>query len=116
MLPDDRNAAYLWDMYEASRWIVSFMQGVNFTQYRTDKKLQSAVERQLEILGEAANHISEGFQKEHPKIPWRQIIGLRNLIVHEYGDVKIERIWKIASVNIVELMNIIEILIPPIED
>jgi uncharacterized protein with HEPN domain len=47
--------------------------------------IQSAVERQLEIIGEAARRVSEAFQQKHPEIPWRSIIGQRNVLAHQYG-------------------------------
>ncbi|MCI0519830.1 MAG: DUF86 domain-containing protein [Chloroflexi bacterium] len=68
MPPDERDHAYLWDMREAARWIRAFLTGIVFTQYEADKKLQSAVERQLEIIGEAARRVSPDFQQEHPEI------------------------------------------------
>jgi uncharacterized protein with HEPN domain len=96
MMPSERNAAYLWDMLTAASLIVDFIQGETYESFMRDKKLQSAVERQLEILGEAARYISTEFRQAHPEIPWRSIVGLRNILVHEYGEVKIDRVWLVA--------------------
>ncbi len=106
MPPLDRDLAYLWDMRQAAGWIASFMRGVSFVGYSNDKKLQSAVERQLEILGEAAGRVSAEFRQAHPEIPWRQMIGLRNILIHEYGEVKADRVWEIATTGIDQLIDL----------
>ena len=64
----DREQAYLWDMQKAAREIISFMKDVKFAQFENNKLLRSAVERQLLIIGEAANHISPQFRSKHPEI------------------------------------------------
>jgi uncharacterized protein with HEPN domain len=110
---DERNLAYLWDMREAARLTTQFLQGTTFARFESDQLLQSAVERQLEILGEAARRVTLEFQQSHPKIPWRSIIGLRNILIHDYGEVKLDRLWLIASQRIPELVGILDSLIPP---
>lgn len=92
MPPDDRDAALLWDMREAARDIVTFMQGVEFAHFSTNKILRFAVERQLLVIGEAAKRISEDLKNAHPEIPWRAIVAQRNLLAHEYGEILVERI------------------------
>ena len=87
MQPNERDAAYLWDMLEAARNIIKMVSGQNLSGYENDLVLRSAIERQVEILGEAANHVSSELQNKHPQIPWRQIIGQRNILAHEYKDV-----------------------------
>ena len=59
--------------------------------------LRGAVERHLEIIGEAANRVSPDFQANHPEIPWRRIIAQRHVIAHEYGEIKHELIWKVVN-------------------
>ncbi len=78
--------------------------------------IQSAVERQLEIIGEAARRITPEFQHSHPEIPWRGIIGLRNILAHEYGEVRLDRVWQIASTRIPELVELLDRLIPPLDE
>ena len=65
--------------------------------------LRFAVERQLLVLGEAANHISENLKKTNPQIPWIEIIGQRNIVAHEYGEILTERIWKVVKEEIPQL-------------
>ena len=68
---DDR--AYLWDMLTAAQAVMAFVQGKTLDDYLDDLMLRSAVERQVEILGEAARRVSPAFQDLHPEIPWRII-------------------------------------------
>jgi len=116
MKAQDRNFAFLWDMREAALLVVDFLSGIPYAAYESDKLLQSAVERQLEIIGEAAHHVTVEFQQAHSEISWRSIIGLRNILIHEYGDVRIDRVWMVATDHIPELINQLTPLIPPVED
>lgn len=113
MRPEERDAAYLWDMLDAARLIEGFTTGVRFEQYMDDRKLQLAVERALEIIGEAARRVSEEFKDSHPEIPWRAIIAQRNVLAHEYGEIKQDRIWRVVLSHIPELISQVEPIIPP---
>ncbi|MGE5343380.1 MAG: DUF86 domain-containing protein [Candidatus Omnitrophota bacterium] len=109
--PEDRNAAYVWDMFEAARNVTQFISGMGIDEYLKDRKLQLAIERSLEIIGEAAKNISTEYQRCYPDIPWRKIISQRNVIAHEYGEIKQERIWTVASLNVPELVQQLEPLL-----
>ncbi len=113
MSPEDRDPAYLWDMLDAAQAIGQFTGGVTVDEYERNLMIRSAVERQLEILGEAARRVSEAFKKTHPEIPWRQIVGLRNILAHEYGDINQQRIWLIISDSIPALIGGLRGLLPP---
>jgi len=111
MEPETKDAAYLWDMLQAARDILDFTAGMSFEQFSKDKKTRFAVERQLLAIGEAANHLSESLQNEHAEIPWRQVIGQRNVLAHEYGEILVERIWLVAKDNIPKLLEVLEKLL-----
>jgi len=113
MPPDARDPAYLWDMLDAALAIQDFTSDATFHSYADNKMMRSAVERQLEILGEAARRISTAFKEEHPEIGWRQIVGLRNVLAHEYGDIRQERIWQIVSRDLPALIEQLNPLVPP---
>jgi uncharacterized protein with HEPN domain len=113
MRPEDRDAAYLWDIVDAAKTIVEFTKGANLGSFLIDRKLQAAVEREIEIIGEAARKISEAFKSRHPGVPWRAMIAQRNVLAHEYGEVQQERIWVLAAERIPELILQIEPLMPP---
>ena len=78
-----------------------------------DRKLQLAVERAFEIIGEAARLVSPTFKANHAEVPWKVIIGQRNVLAHEYGEINQERIWLVASRRIPELIELLEPLLPP---
>ena len=109
---DERDQAYLWDMLEAAKEITAFLKGIRYDDFVRSKMIRSAVERQLMIVGEAAKRVSEEFQEKHPEIPWRQIIGQRNVLAHEYGDIKVERVWAAATINVPALLKALESLVP----
>ncbi len=109
---DKRQLAYVWDIHEAAREIHSFMQGVKFIEFEKNKTLRYAVERQLLVIGEAASHLSPQFRKQHPEIPWAQIITLRNILAHEYGDTLINHVWLAATKSVPELLPALKRLLP----
>jgi uncharacterized protein with HEPN domain len=99
MQPNERDLGYLWDMLEPSKNAQEFTSGSTYHQYLKDKKMKLAVERAVEIIGEAASKLTQQFRDDHPEIPWRTIINQRHIIVHEYGDLEDELIWKVATEN-----------------
>jgi uncharacterized protein with HEPN domain len=113
MRPEQRDPGYVWDMLDAARSVREFTTGIPQDEYLRDRKLQLAVERALEIIGEAARLVSPTFRAAHPGIPWQQIIGQRNVLAHEYGEINQERIWQVASRDVPELIRLLEPLLPP---
>jgi len=114
MRVEDRDAAYLWDMLESAQLIRRFIGEKNLDEYLRDKMLQSAVERKVEIIGEAARKISDAFKKSHPEIPWKSIIAQRNVMVHDYGEIKQDRVWVVATKHVPRLISQINPLLPPL--
>ena len=108
MQPDQRDTAYLWDMLDAARTVEQMTSDQDFTQYSNDRRTQLAVERSLEIIGEAAGRVSDLFRSAHSEILWRQIIGQRNVLIHEYGEIKQERIWKVVVENVPQLIELLK--------
>ena len=113
MQPEERDWAYLWDMREATRDVLEFTEGITYDHFCRDKVVRYAVERRIEVIGEAAHHVSETFKAQPPDIPWRRIIGQRNILAHEYGEILVERIWCTAKESLPELVELLNQLIPP---
>jgi uncharacterized protein with HEPN domain len=115
MRDEERDSAHLWDMLDAARAVVRFSEGLSVRQFLSDDRetVRLAVERKLEILGEAARRVSPAFREEHPEIPWRETVGLRNLISHEYDKVNYQEIFRIARQRIPELVERLVPLVPP---
>ncbi|MDQ2795392.1 MAG: DUF86 domain-containing protein, partial [Bacteroidota bacterium] len=87
-------------MLEAVKAIGQFMTGHSLSDFLANKLLQSAVERQFEILGEAASHVSTPTQTAWPNIDWREAKSFRNLIAHEYFRVDYATIWHVTQVTL----------------
>ena len=96
MSPEDRNLGYVWDIYDACSEAIEFMNKVDYASYERNKMLRSAIERKLEIIGEAAKNISIDFRGRYEEVAWSRAIGLRNILAHEYGAVRHEIIYAIA--------------------
>ncbi len=91
MRPEERDPAHLWDMIEAARAIMDFTKDLTLEEFlgggREMTIMRLAVEREMEVLGEAARRVSSPFRSEHAEIPWKETVGLRNVISHEYDKV-----------------------------
>jgi uncharacterized protein with HEPN domain len=93
MQANNRDAGSLWDMVNAIHRIQEFTTNLTYEAYLDSVLIQSAVERQLEILGEAARRLSDEFRQAHLEIDWRRIIGLRNILIHRYDEIRQQTIW-----------------------
>jgi uncharacterized protein with HEPN domain len=113
MPAEGRDPSYLWDMLDAARTVQSIVAGMSQEQFLASRIAQLAVERALEIVGEAARRVSDKFKAEHPEIPWRDMIGLRNVVSHQYDDVRHDVLFNIAVSDVPALIQKLEPLIPP---
>jgi len=75
--------------------------------------VQLAVERCVEIIGEAACRLSDGFKASRPEIPWARIVGQRNVLAHEYREVQLERLWRVVREQLPALVASLEAELPP---
>ncbi len=109
---DERDIGYLWDILEAAREIAAFVEGRRYFDLTSDRMLRLGVERNLEIIGEAARRVSTGSREEHPEIPWARMISQGNVIAQEYGDIRLEWMWTVATERVPELIRLLELLVP----
>jgi uncharacterized protein with HEPN domain len=113
MPPSPADQAFLWDMLEAARSIRTLVAGMTFEQFQADRRTYRAVERELEIMGEAARGVSDATRAAHPGIPWISIIGQRNVLAHEYGRIRYDLLWETVTHRLPELVSQLEGLLPP---
>ncbi|MBK8267172.1 MAG: DUF86 domain-containing protein [Planctomycetes bacterium] len=106
------DASFLRDMLAAAQAVVSFTKDRTLEQYSADLLLRSAVERQIEIIGEAARAVSSAFKAEHPDIPWAKIMRQRHVLAHHYGEIEDERMWRVATIHIPILIGQLQPLSP----
>jgi uncharacterized protein with HEPN domain len=81
------------------------------TIFEREELVQTWVVHHLQIIGEAASKISEGFQDEHPQIPWSKIIGMRNILVHDYFGIDIDIVWQVIKKDLPQLAETINRLL-----
>lgn len=114
MRPEERDAAYLWNLVDAGRQIQEFTAAITFNEYVDHQLLPSAVERQFEKMGEAARKVSVSLREQHPEISWREIVGLRNILTHRYYAVDDAQIWTIIRDKLPPVLEAVGKLIPPL--
>lgn len=98
----------LLHILEAINYIETFVESRIRDDLYSDPMLRFAVERQLEIIGEAANHLSENIKTDNPEIEWRKVTAFRNFIIHEYFGVDLELVWDIVINKIPPLKLVVE--------
>jgi uncharacterized protein with HEPN domain len=93
------------DIHEALERITEYVAGLDQSSWQNDRKTIDAVIRNLEIIGEAAIHVPSDVQEQNMDIPWHQMKGMRNLLIHEYFGVDIEVLWKTIQEDIPPLLS-----------
>jgi uncharacterized protein with HEPN domain len=88
------------DIMESIEAILSYTQGVTEEAFLANREKSDAVIRNIEVIGEAAGILSETFQEKHPEIPWHQMVGMRNRLIHGYFGVSLKIIWQVVVVDL----------------
>ena|ERR1035437_1253477 len=96
-------AHYLWDIIDAVDAIDRFIAGKNIDQFAGDEILRSAVHAKLIIAGEAVTQLSDSLTGKYPLVPWQQIRGFRNVVIHGYFKIDWDIIWGAATKDAPEL-------------
>ncbi len=106
-----RDKAYLLDILDAAKLAVEYVGNMSIDEFIEDIRCQDAVIRRLEIIGEAARRISDTTKSDHPEVPWFEMVGMRNVVIHEYDDVDIIVIWDTIKKDIPSLISAINKII-----
>jgi len=102
-----RDVAYLQDIQESARLALSYLADSDPHAFAEDTQLQDAVIRRLEIIGEAARRVSEETRAAHPALPWRQMIGMRNQVIHMYDGVDLHVVWSTVRDDLPALLELL---------
>ncbi|MEO1289706.1 MAG: DUF86 domain-containing protein [Chloroflexota bacterium] len=104
-------ALYL-DMLLACGKILRFTVGLSKADFEANELIQSAVLREIQVIGEAARMVSDESKKTHNNIEWRQISGMRNRVIHEYFAIRLDIVWLAVTDDIPTLIDKLRDLIP----
>ncbi len=113
-MPRDHES--LIDLERAIRRSLRYASGVNRADLETNDEKVSARLYQITIIGEATKRLSSDFRQQHPEIPWREIAGMRDVIVHEYDQLDLDLVWDVIQIKLPELLPLLAALLPPSED
>lgn len=112
-----RDEVVLLDVYRAGRHALAFVEGVPDAEaFGRDLKTRSAVLHQLLVLGEAVKRLSSAFRDAHPGVPWRQMAGLRDVLIHAYDIVDEVAVWHVLQRELPDVLTRIAPLLPPAEE
>lgn len=94
------NDIYIQDIQKAIDKIEGYLKDIDFAGFEQEEMCHDAVIRQLEIIGEAANKLSQEFAKQNPDFPLKEAITMRNFLIHAYDDVDLTVVWKTIQEDI----------------
>lgn len=110
-----RDDAYLLDILIAARRARRFLEDLTWEEFVDSELHQDAVMRPLAIIGEAARQVSQETRDAHPELPWPQMVGMRNRLIHEYFRVDLATVWETVKNDLPPLIAALERLVPPEE-
>ena len=111
MKHDDQ--VYVVHMLETARKAAGKVSDLRLEQFLEDENLHLACVHLVQVIGEAASRVSAETRETHPTVPWRQVIGMRHRVVHDYLAVDLEIVWKVVTSDIESLIVALEQIVPP---
>jgi len=111
MKKDDE--VYVGHMLDTARKARSFVEGIEREDYDQDEQLRISLAHLLQVIGEAARRVSETFRAENTELPWKQIVGMRNKVVHDYMYIDEDVVWETVIDDLPILIAQLETLMPP---
>ena len=99
---------YFKDMVENMELAEKFVEGMSYDSFVKDKKTHYSVIRCIEIMGEAAKHVPDSIRESHPEIPWKDIAGMRDKVIHFYFGVNLERVWLVIKEDIPQIKPLLK--------
>jgi uncharacterized protein with HEPN domain len=104
---------YLRDILDSAYHIRDYARNVTRLQFNQDEMRQDAIVRRIEIMGEATKQLSMNFRQQYPNLPWKQMAGMRDVVIHNYAEVDLDFVWQVMIEEIAPLIKQLEALLPP---
>lgn len=108
-----RDDATILDILRSARLVGKFIGGMDKPAFLDDIKTQSSVLYRLGVIGEAVKRLSPEFRSRQPGVPWKEVAGMRDKVVHDYDEVDLDEVWKTATADIPRLIEFLDPLVPP---
>ena len=108
----NQDQSYLLDIDKLCQTILRLTANMTEAEFQHDERTQLAILYEITILGEVVKRISTEFRNKHTTIQWRRIAGMRDRLVHDYDEVKLDLVWEVVKTNIPELLEYITPLLP----
>ena len=110
-----RDKTYLQDILNAIDKIESYINQSDFSGFKSNYMMQDAIIRNLEIIGEASRRLSIEFEQNYPEYPYAETVGMRNILIHEYDKIDLQRTWDTVTVDLPKLKEQIELILSRIK-
>ncbi|WP_428940839.1 HepT-like ribonuclease domain-containing protein [Fontivita pretiosa] len=115
-----KDKASVYDIIESMQAVLRYVRGKSFEQFQQDEQLIDAVIRRMEIIGEATKRLSSRLRQSYPQIPWQQMAGMRDRLIHGYHEVELPQIWhavtEIVPLLLPQLQSILTQIPDPLAD
>ena len=99
---------YLEDIVDSIEKIETYVKGFSFEDFSKNTERQDAVIRRLEVLGEAVKSIPAELRNQYATIPWKQIAGMRDILIHDYANVSLKRVWNVLTGELAPLKEAVQ--------
>lgn len=113
MLRDNES---LIDIERAARRVLRYTDNISRVDLEVNDEKLSAILYQIAVIGEATKRLSQDFRQQHPEIPWREIAGMRDMLIHKYDQVDFDVIWDVVESKLPQLLTLLEPLLPSPKD
>ena len=100
---------YVEDIWESIGAIEEYSRGMSRADFEDNRQVQDAVARRLETIGEAVKHLPDDFRVRYPEVPWKLIAGMRDILIHEYFNVRLMRVWHVVTNDLPNLKQAISL-------
>ncbi|KKL47238.1 hypothetical protein LCGC14_2337520 [marine sediment metagenome] len=110
------NKLFLKDIYKSCEYILEFIKGMDFNEFKRDEKTLSAVIRKFEIIGESVRYLPDRIKKSYLNVPWKEMAGMRDHLIHGYFGIDYKIVWDTIKEKIPDLISIISQILNELEE